>query len=75
MTIDYRKLGPQQVNPIGLGCMSLSFIYGQQPTPKDSAALLHRALDPGYNHLDTARLYDQGHSEDMRSNIEREEFS
>ena len=41
------------MNPVGLGCMSLSWAYGTPPSVEDGAKLLHRALDIGYNHLDT----------------------
>jgi aryl-alcohol dehydrogenase-like predicted oxidoreductase len=51
------------INPIGLGCMSLSHAYGTPPPPAESARLLHRALDLGYDHLDTARIYGAGRNE------------
>jgi aryl-alcohol dehydrogenase-like predicted oxidoreductase len=43
--------------------MSLSWAYGTPPSPEDGARLLHRALDLGYNHLDTARIYGEGKNE------------
>ena len=43
--------------------MSLSHGYGAPPAPTDAARLLHRALDLGYDHLDTARIYGAGHNE------------
>ena len=43
--------------------MSLSWAYGQPPATEDAAKLLHRALDIGYNHLDTARIYGLGKNE------------
>lgn len=60
-----RELGGRQVCPVGLGCMSLSFAYGNQPSDEEGAAILHRALEVGYNHLDTARIYGAGHSESL----------
>ena len=63
MEVKTRKLGGKEVSPIGLGCMSLSFSYGRQPTDEEGAAILHRALELGYNHLDTARIYGGGHNE------------
>lgn len=45
--------------------MSLSWAYGHQPSDKEGRDLLHRALDLGYNHLDTARLYGMGHNETL----------
>jgi len=58
-----RKLGPFDVSPIGLGCMSLSHAYGTPPEPDAAEALLLRALDLGYTHLDTAALYGFGANE------------
>jgi len=60
-----RTLGDRQVHPVGLGCMSLSFAYGNQPSDEEGAAILHHALEVGYNHLDTARIYGAGHSETL----------
>lgn len=45
--------------------MSLSWAYGTPPSVEDGAKLLHRALDVGYNHLDTARIYGLGANEDL----------
>jgi aryl-alcohol dehydrogenase-like predicted oxidoreductase len=58
-----RNLGGRAVHPIGLGCMSLSHGYGKPPPTNDAARLLHRALDLGYDHLDTARIYGSGRNE------------
>lgn len=58
-----RTIAGRPVNPIGLGCMSLSWAYNLPPSPEDGAKLLHRALDLGYNHLDTARIYGVGKNE------------
>jgi aryl-alcohol dehydrogenase-like predicted oxidoreductase len=63
MTADTRTINSKPVNPIGLGCMSLSWAYNTPPSPEDGARLLHRALDIGYNHLDTARIYGMGKNE------------
>jgi aryl-alcohol dehydrogenase-like predicted oxidoreductase len=45
--------------------MNLSWAYGSPPSPEDAAKLLHRALDLGYNHLDTARIYGAGKNETL----------
>jgi len=45
--------------------MSLSWAYGRPPTAEYGAKLLHRALDIGYNHLDTARIYGEGKNETL----------
>jgi aryl-alcohol dehydrogenase-like predicted oxidoreductase len=58
-----RTINGRSINPIGLGCMSLHWAYGTPPSPQDSAKLLHHALDLGYNHLDTARIYGLGKNE------------
>lgn len=63
MTISIRRIGGRTVCPVGLGCMSLSWAYGGQPPDDVGAAILHRALELGYNHLDTARIYGSGHNE------------
>ncbi len=65
MATGQRKLGNHHVCPIGLGCMSLSFAYGRQPSDETGASMLHRALDLGYDHLDTARIYGNGHNEKL----------
>lgn len=57
-----RTVGPYSVNPLGLGCMSLSHAYGQADEAV-SERLLHRALDLGCDFLDTAAIYGMGHNE------------
>lgn len=72
-----RTINGHDVNPIGLGCMSLSWAYGTPPSPEDGAKVLHRALDIGYNHLDTARIYGEGKNETLIGNAlkdRRKEF-
>jgi len=58
-----RILAGRPVNPIGLGCMGLSHGYNIPPAEPDAERLLNRALDLGYDHLDTARIYGAGHNE------------
>lgn len=60
-----RRLASSAVNPIGLGCMSLSHAYGIPPARPDAVRLLNRALDLGYDHLDTAALYGFGANETL----------
>jgi aryl-alcohol dehydrogenase-like predicted oxidoreductase len=60
-----RRLGRFSINPIGLGCMSLSQAYGPQPDEAASERLLHRALDLGCDFLDTAAIYGDGHNETL----------
>ena len=63
-----RTINGRSVNPVGLGCMSLSWAYGTPPSAEEGAALLNRALDVGYNHLDTARIYGLGANETLVGN-------
>lgn len=60
-----RRVGPFDVNAIGLGCMSLSHAYGSPPPREDAVRLLNRALDLGYDFLDTAALYGFGANETL----------
>jgi aryl-alcohol dehydrogenase-like predicted oxidoreductase len=55
--------GPR-VSAIGLGCMGMSFAYGGRDDA-ESTRTLHRALDLGVNHLDTADMYGWGHNEEL----------
>jgi aryl-alcohol dehydrogenase-like predicted oxidoreductase len=53
------------VNAIGLGCMGMSFAYGQPLEEKDATPLLHAAIDAGVDHFDTAELYGNGANEKL----------
>jgi aryl-alcohol dehydrogenase-like predicted oxidoreductase len=55
--------GPQ-VSAIGLGCMGMSFAYGERDD-EHSAHTLRRALDIGVTFLDTADMYGAGHNEQL----------
>jgi aryl-alcohol dehydrogenase-like predicted oxidoreductase len=77
MSISKRSINGRSINPVGLGCMSLSWAYGVPPSEEDAAKLLHRALDLGYDHLDTANIYGLGHNETLIGNAlhgRRKEF-
>lgn len=56
--MEQRKLGTQEltVSAMGLGCMGMSFAYGQADE-SEAIATIHRALDLGVNFLDTAEVY------------------
>ena len=54
--MQHRLLGPFKVSALGLGCMNISFGYGDC-TDEDAGELLNTALDCGYTFLDTAELY------------------
>ncbi len=56
--------GPD-LNPIGLGCMGLSEFYGKATEQQTAIALLHKAIDLGVNHFDTAELYGMGANETL----------
>lgn len=58
-----RQLAGRPVNPVGLGCMNLSWAYGTPPAHDECVAFLNKALDLGYDHLDTARIYGAGKNE------------
>ena len=60
-----RTLGNRKVHPVGLGCMNVSWAYGSPPSEGEAARLLHRALDAGCDHFDTARLYGNGANETL----------
>jgi aryl-alcohol dehydrogenase-like predicted oxidoreductase len=63
--VNTRKLGPFDVSALGFGCMSLSHAYGTPPDPDRAAVILHKALDLGYTHVDTAALYGFGANETL----------
>lgn len=52
------------VSAIGLGCMGMSFAYGERDDEQSAQTLL-RALDIGVTHLDTADMYGFGHNEEL----------
>jgi aryl-alcohol dehydrogenase-like predicted oxidoreductase len=57
------KVGPE-VSAIGLGCMSLSGVYG---TSDEEAgfALIRRAIDLGVDHFDSSDMYGWGQNEEL----------
>jgi aryl-alcohol dehydrogenase-like predicted oxidoreductase len=61
-----RKLGTTglEVSAIGLGCMSLSGVYG---TSDDGAGvrLIHRAIELGVDHFDSSDMYGWGQNEEL----------
>ena len=64
--IVYRPLGKGglSVPSVGLGCMSLSGVYGAAEDAQ-SEALIRHAIDSGINHLDTSDMYGWGHNEEV----------
>jgi aryl-alcohol dehydrogenase-like predicted oxidoreductase len=61
-----RTLGTQglSVSTIGLGCMSLSGVYGAA-NDAESEALIRHAIDRGIDHLDSSDMYGWGHNEEV----------
>jgi aryl-alcohol dehydrogenase-like predicted oxidoreductase len=53
----------RHVNAIGLGCMGMSVAYGPAMEEAEAVRLLHKALDLGVDHFDTAELYGFGANE------------
>jgi len=67
--------GPS-VSALGLGCMGMSFAYGDRDDEQSAQTLL-RALDLGITHFDTADLYGWGHNEELIGRVlaaRRDEF-
>ncbi len=56
--------GGLTVSAIGLGCMSLSGVYG---SAEDAASetLVQYAIDQGVDHLDSSDMYGWGHNEEL----------
>jgi aryl-alcohol dehydrogenase-like predicted oxidoreductase len=54
--IGRRKLATLEVSAIGLGCMSMTPIYGV-PDPDEAIATLHRARELGIDFIDTSDAY------------------
>jgi len=52
------------VCPIGLGCMSMSGVYGPA-SDAESIAVIHHALDLGIDFLDSSDMYGWGHNEEL----------
>ncbi|MGH7766881.1 MAG: aldo/keto reductase, partial [Candidatus Binatia bacterium] len=64
--MEYRQFGSTdfKVSPMGLGCMSMSGVYGAADDA-ESIATLHRAFDLGINFLDTSASYGNGHNHEL----------
>jgi aryl-alcohol dehydrogenase-like predicted oxidoreductase len=64
--VKQRRLGANgpEISAIGLGCMGMSAGYGVFDDA-ESVRTLHRALDLGVNHLDTADMYGLGRNEEL----------
>ena len=64
--MERRTLGKSSltVSAIGLGCMSMSNVYGKGDDA-ESIAVIHRALDLGVNFLDSSDMYGWGQNEEL----------
>lgn len=62
-----RKLGSKgpEVSALGLGCMTMSPVYGQALDEAEAVATLELALDLGITFWDTADVYGMGHNETL----------
>jgi aryl-alcohol dehydrogenase-like predicted oxidoreductase len=57
--MDRRPLGSSgiEVSRIGLGCMPMNWAYLGDATEAESIGVIHRAIELGVNHFDTADVY------------------
>ena len=64
--MERRTLGKSSlaVSAVGLGCMSMSNVYGKGDDA-ESIAVVHRALDLGVNFLDSSDVYGWGQNEEL----------
>ena len=61
-----RKLGSSSLSvfPIGLGCMSLSGVYGKSDDA-EGIRVVHHAIDRGVTFIDSSDMYGWGHNETL----------
>src|SRR3954453_9982308 len=62
-----RELGRSglQVSVIGLGCMGISFSYGEKLSKDDGVALIRGAVERGGTFFDTAEVYGPFENEEV----------
>ena len=61
------SLGGLDVSRIGLGAMTMAGTYTSEGAVDDAESIrtIHRALDLGVTHIDTAEIYGPFHSEEV----------
>jgi aryl-alcohol dehydrogenase-like predicted oxidoreductase len=59
-----RRLGRLEVGAVGLGCMSMTPIYGD-PSEPEAIATIHRAIELGVDLIDTSDAYGNGANEEL----------
>jgi aryl-alcohol dehydrogenase-like predicted oxidoreductase len=55
--MEKRKIGNLEVGAIGLGCMGMSWSYGQPGEKNEMIRLIHAAVEQGVTFFDTAEVY------------------
>ena len=65
--MEKRILGTQglEVSALGLGCMGLSFGYGNSVAKEDAIKLIRSAFEQGVTFFDTAEAYGPGDNEEL----------
>jgi aryl-alcohol dehydrogenase-like predicted oxidoreductase len=59
-----RRLGKLEVGAVGLGCMSMTPIYGE-PSEPEAVATIHRAIELGVDLIDTSDAYGSNGSNEV----------
>jgi aryl-alcohol dehydrogenase-like predicted oxidoreductase len=64
MAMKRRRLGGLEVGALGLGCMSMTPIYGE-PSEPEAIATIHRAIELGVDLIDTSDAYGSNGSNEV----------